>query len=77
MVRLVLRRTCGQVGFEQSEYEYKTVDVNLPNIEALMERPGLEFCIIGAHLVAAQKAEESGGTSANTASTQAQSGQRA
>lgn len=61
MVRFILR-TCGQVGFEQSEYEYKTVDVSLPSIEALMERPGPGFCIIGAHLVAAQKAEESGGT---------------
>jgi hypothetical protein len=49
-------RTCQQCGFEQSEYIHKTVDVDLPEVEKLMERPGDGFCIVGAH-IAPQTAE--------------------
>lgn len=57
MVRLILR-TCQQCGFEQSEYIHKTVDVTLPEVEKLMERPGDGFAVVGAHLIAPQNTAE-------------------
>lgn len=61
MIRLIMR-TCQQCGFEQSEYIHKTVDVNLPEVEKLMECPGDGFAVVGAHLIASQNTAESAAT---------------